>query len=232
MGFKMNWWHRWHHPTPTPTPTPSPKPTPIPPAPVAPASYKQTYTHDFTTGGVGDWATWGNVIGAPVTSVSADGLAITVTEANQGALYTSSDAVVPPSSFIQAKVFLPGTATGEIGNWPAFWAIVAPGVPAAGEIDLVEGLGGQCAYHVHPSGDGGNYPNSSPDWHTFSALWEAGEVTFWLDNVQAAVEALTTTVPLSLKFMNQSVGAPPVWYGGPALYPATVVLANVTVWSL
>lgn len=201
--------------------------------PAAPEGWLSSYSHDFTTQGMGDWGDGDTVTGSPLISNNpkTGGLGVTVTGPNQSGLFTAYNSSVEPNSFIQAQMYLPGTPDGKVANWPAFWAIVEPGVPTAGEIDLVEGLGGGASFHVHPSGQGGSFRGSFTGWHTFSALWTKGEVIFWYDAIQMDVLSLTTTKPLGLKYMNQSIGAPPTWYGGPAMYPATTHLSHVGVWT-
>jgi hypothetical protein len=201
--------------------------------PSPPPGYVQTYSHDFTTQGLGNWGDGNTVIGSPLVACDKNsaGLAVTVTGPNQAGLFTGYDTSITPGSLIQAQMYLPSTSDGLIANWPAFWAIVEPGLPAEGEIDLVEGLGGGASFHIHPSGDGGSFRGSFAGWHTFSALWSKGEVIFWYDAIQMDVLPLPTTKPLGLKYMNQSIGAPPKWYGGPAMYPATTHLSHVKVWS-
>lgn len=207
--------------------------------PAPPVGYTQTYTHDFTTEGAGDWMPW-NITGSPVItdSPATGGLGITLTGPDQCVIFTSEDAVVPPNSFIQAQMYLP-SANGQISNWPALWAIYVDGndtIRANGEIDLVEGLGGGASFHVHDAaninGIGGSFQGSFTGWHTFSALWEEDLVTFWYDAILMGTLPLMTTYPLVLKYMNQSVGAVSPWYGGPAVYPATTHLSHVSVWTL
>jgi hypothetical protein len=211
--------------------------------PSPPPGYAETYSHNFSTQGMGDWAVNPyDDYGSPVISDSArtGGLGIGLTTSRQVAEVISGDAVVMPGAFIQAQAYLPGTANGEIANWPSFFAIARPNglsTPTAGEIDLVEGLSGQACWHVHSmaGGPGGCAPvGRYSGWHTFSALWTGGVVTFWYDNAEVGSEPLATTAPLSLIFEYESAGAPysSPWYGGPALYPAADRLGHVQVWEL
>ena len=52
--------------------------------------------------------------------------------------------------YMEARIWLPGS--GEIADWPAFWAD-GQNWPTDGENDVLEGLGGQACAHFHnPAG--------------------------------------------------------------------------------
>ena len=58
--------------------------------------------------------------------------------------------------YMEARIWLPGS--GSIADWPAFWAD-GQNWPTDGEIDILEGLGGQACAHFHnPAGAPGPAP--------------------------------------------------------------------------
>lgn len=72
-------------------------------------------------------------------------------------------------------------------------------------------------------------------WHTFTALWQSNKVTFWYDSTLMGSETLRTTAAQQLVFDDASAGSSfgsscPSCFG-PALYPSTVYLNWVQVWS-
>jgi len=50
--------------------------------------------------------------------------------------------------YFEARMYLPPASDGSIANWPAFWTV---GPSNTGEVDTVEGLGGQACFHFHSS---------------------------------------------------------------------------------
>jgi beta-glucanase (GH16 family) len=130
---------------------------------------------------------------------------------------------------MEARIYMPA-AGGKIANWPAFWAN-GQNWPADGELDVMEGLGGQAAYHFHNTSGG---PGSSAKgsyaggWHTFAASWQPGSVTYYYDG--KAVGKLTngiTSSPMYL-ILNNAVSSQ---YGGPTSAPATMKTDYVRVWQ-
>jgi beta-glucanase (GH16 family) len=83
--------------------------------------------------------------------------------------------------YMEARIWLPGS--GSIADWPAFWAD-GQNWPTDGEIDILEGLGGQACAHFHnPAGGPGACAsgNFAGGWHTFAADWEPGSITYYYD---------------------------------------------------
>jgi len=129
--------------------------------------------------------------------------------------------------YMQASIWLPPTAGGAIADWPAFWAD-GQNWPADGEIDVLEGLGGQACAHFHdPAGaEGTCAPGAfAGGWHTFGANWEPGSVTYYYDGVKVWTDTSgITSVPMYL-ILNLAI-AP----GQPAA-AASMGVAYVRVWQ-
>ncbi|RKP54352.1 glycosyl hydrolase family protein [Cohnella endophytica] len=129
----------------------------------------------------------------------------------------------------EARIYLPASSTGVIANWPAFWAD-GQNWPTDGEMDIMEGLGGQAAYHfISSSGNpGASVSGDYTGWHTFGADWEPGIVKYYYDGV--LVGTLTsgiTSTPMYL-ILDYAVGTP---YGGPTVIPNTMKVDYVRVWQ-
>ena len=102
--------------------------------------------------------------------------------------------------------------------------------PEDGEIDVMEGLGGWAAYHLHfgSSGEGadavGAAVNSTPGTHTYGILWTTTGVTFIYDGQQEQTLNESLTSPEYL-LMENSLGS------GPYQIPSTVQVRYVRVWQ-
>src|SRR5581483_7553802 len=129
--------------------------------------------------------------------------------------------------YFEAKVYLPSSG-GEIANWPGFW-LDGQNWPTDGELDVVEGLGGQAAYHFHsPSGGPGSAVSGDyTGWHTFGADWEPGKVDYYYDN--QLVGTITTGITNSPMYLilNNGMGT----WGGPQMVPADMQVDWVHVYS-
>jgi beta-glucanase (GH16 family) len=138
--------------------------------------------------------------------------------------------------FIEARVYLPAAANGDIADWPAFWADGADGNwPTSGEIDILEGLGGQACYHFHygtsndPQGPGACVNGTfTGGWHTFAADWEPGIITYYYDGVD--VGALTEGITADPMYLILDLSLDHV-YGGTIITPSTMRVAYVRVWQ-
>lgn len=127
----------------------------------------------------------------------------------------------------EARIYTPLDASGNIGNWPAFW-LDGQNWPVDGEIDVLEGLGGKPSWNLHtphdPSGNG-SWPLKA-GWHTYSVWWEAGDVTFYFDGNNVGRVAYDRNSPNYL-ILNYAVGS----YGGAVMAPATMLVDYVRVWQ-
>ncbi|WP_052390875.1 glycoside hydrolase family 16 protein [Streptomyces sp. NRRL B-24484] len=99
----------------------------------------------------------------------------------------------------EARIYLPGSG-GKISNWPAFWTD-GQSWPTDGEMDVMEGLGGQACYHYHsPSGGPGSCaPGDYTGWHTYGAEWAPGSVTYYYDGKK--VGQITTGITSSPHYL-------------------------------
>jgi beta-glucanase (GH16 family) len=105
--------------------------------------------------------------------------------------------------------------------------------PQNGEIDVMEGLGGSTAYHIHfGTGNGagtygpGGVVSPSPGTHTFGVLWTTTSVTFVYDGADVGTINESLDSPMYI-IMENSIGS----YGGPTVTPATVTVRDVRVWQ-
>jgi Ca2+-binding RTX toxin-like protein len=129
--------------------------------------------------------------------------------------------------YFEARIYLPGT-DGEIDNWPAFWTD-GENWPEDGEMDIMEGLGGDAAYHFHsPEGGPGEHVEGDyTGWHTFGAQWEPGQVSFYYDDEYVgSIETGITDSPMYL-ILNNGVGG----YGGDVSAPSDMLVDWVHVYS-
>lgn len=153
-------------------------------------------------------------------TVSGGTLNLALTASNGALVSSNPDALGAGKGYqftgpavLEARVFLPGTGS-TVNNWPAFWSD-GQSWPANGEIDVVEGLGGQTAYHVHTNAGGpGKTVNVGPGWHTFAAAWDGITMSFYYDGVNVGSEPYSTgNAPQYILFDNSSsasVGGPTV----------------------
>src|SRR5664280_2110899 len=130
--------------------------------------------------------------------------------------------------YMEARIWLPGN--GSISNWPAFWAD-GQNWPTNGEIDTLEGRGGQACTHFHNSaGDSGACAagNYSGGWHTFAADWEPGSLTFYYDGAQIWKDTSgITSAPMYL-ILNLALSSA---ITAPDTTPAAMHVDYVRVWQ-
>jgi len=127
--------------------------------------------------------------------------------------------------FMEARIWLPGTTS--VSDWPAFWAD-GQNWPTTGEIDVMEGLGGQAQAHFHYAA-GALGPLSATGtvtggWHTFAADWESGSITYYYDGINIGTfTSGVTSAPMYL-ILNLATSTNVVT-------PATMKVDYVRVWQ-
>jgi hypothetical protein len=129
--------------------------------------------------------------------------------------------------YAEARIYLPPSGS-SIANWPAWWTD-GQSWPADGEMDVMEGLGGQACFHFHSNagGPGSCASGNFSGWHTFGADWEPGSVTYYYDgqNVGSITTGITGS-PMYL-ILENSGGS----YGGPSVTPSDMEVSYVRVWQ-
>ena len=142
----------------------------------------------------------GGYLNLALIGTSGAGMGACVTTNTNGTGGSTGFAASPPAAF-EARINVQGaTSGGDVGiyNWPAFWTD-GQSWPADGEIDVLEGLDGYAAYHVHDSagGPGGNVGALGDyiGWHTFGCYRTATEVTFYYDGVEVGSESANFSEP-------------------------------------
>jgi beta-glucanase (GH16 family) len=134
--------------------------------------------------------------------------------------------------FLEARVWLPGAPWAGL-DWPGVWEVGDP-APQNGEIDLVEGLGGQACFHFHDStGDpfGGCAGGWDGGWHTFGVDWEPGAIIWFYDGVAigevTAAQANISDDPMYL-IADLALDSS---QGGPISAPQSLRIDYIRVWQ-
>ena len=132
----------------------------------------------------------------------------------------------------EAKIWVPGPAgTDTIEDWPAWW-LNGQVWPTDGELDVLEGFGGACAfYHSQNRPAPGSCTSGqwTGGWHTFAVDWEPGAITWYYDGSE--VWNVTNATPgvivrSSPMYLVLGLGT----YGGPPPTPVTMRVQYVRVW--
>lgn len=117
-----------------------------------------------------------------------NGLTLQLANSNSGAeIYTNTAYNLPVGSCCEARIWFPGPGTTpgtSIYNWPAWWTS-GPSWPAAGELDIAEGLGTLTVNYHGPGSSSyntgtvaGNWSNS---WHTYTVRRNVSSFDVWYD---------------------------------------------------
>jgi len=144
-------------------------------------------------------------------------------------IVTTSGKFAFTHGYLEARVWMPGTRS--IADWPAVWA-VGDNWPSGGELDVVEGLGGQACWHFHdPSGAPGGCSRRmfAGGWHTFGAEWRDGVVTWYYDGTR--VGAVGNGITSDPMYLVLGLDVRDASYGGPIQVPETFRIDYVRVWQ-
>lgn len=126
---------------------------------------------------------------------------------------------------------------GFIANWPAWW-LDGQTWPADGELDILEGLGGDAAFHVNSTDNEPAVGSSAPgeslsasqfadgNWHTFGLSWNETQCDFYYDGALAG--SVATHVPIAEEYLvfDNTTG----WQSGPEA-AGTMQIDWVRVWE-
>jgi beta-glucanase (GH16 family) len=169
-----------------------------------------------------------NLIAQPTQNCQLAGGPTTVNEPYDSAMITTRNKFNYTYGFLETRIWLPGATTGV--DWPGIWA-VGNNWPTDGELDLVEGLGGQACWHFHdPSGAPGGCSNATytGGWHTFGADWEPGNVTWYYDGTP--IGTTTTAITTAPMYLIADLAIDNT-YGGPTQAPATLRIDYIRIWQ-
>ncbi len=130
---------------------------------------------------------------------AAEGLQFAVTDTPVGGrphsgagINTRNLVSLTPGCWAEARLHLPGRG-GVVYDWPGFWLngydTAEKEWPQYGEIDIVEGLGGEAAWHYHwgeragvdQANLGGAVAGDHTGWHVFAAHWESDRIDIYFD---------------------------------------------------
>ena len=134
--------------------------------------------------------------------------------------------------FVEVRAWLAGNGS-TVYDWPQIW-LDGQNWPSDGEIDILEGLGGNACYHWHgpPNGTGyGGCPAGAfaGGWHTFGVDWEPGSVTYYYDGTNVgSVTNSTSQITGDPMYVILVASTSP---GSNTQTPATERFKYVRVWQ-
>lgn len=119
--------------------------------------------------------------------------------------------LLPVGSYVEARIFFPGSGTEDIYNWPAWWTYAEPW-SESGEHDIAEGLGGDMTSNYHYTANGADVPDNKSiagvwgnAFHTYGVYRKASSADIYFDGELVRSYATHDTgVPQALLF---NVGA-------------------------
>jgi hypothetical protein len=131
---------------------------------------------------------------------------------------------------LQARIYVPPYQGKLLANWPAVMTL-GQEWPQDGEDDLLEGLGGTACFHFHSpqfvdEGLGGCDRALAPGWHTVSAYWQPGNVTWYYDGVEVGEASDVTSAPMYIVLAN-TVNEK----SASVARPATMKVSWVRIWQ-
>lgn len=176
-------------------------------------------------------------------SLVEEGLQLALTAAGTGAIVSSNPwdgqhasgagyQVAPTAEYpvyIEFNGLVLPVVGSKVANWPALW-LDGQIWPVDGEIDVLEGLSGTLAYHIHYGSGGGSAQGKAVSYVTppdrVGVLWTPTSQTFFYEgvNVGATSEALTSPQYILMENSLAISGTPP------SLLPANFIVGRCTVW--
>jgi len=97
--------------------------------------------------------------------------------------------LLPVGSYVEARMFFPGSGTEDIYNWPAWWTYAEPW-SESGEHDIAEGLGGDMTSNYHYTANGADVSDNKGiagvwgnAWHTYGMYRKASSADIYFDGV-------------------------------------------------
>lgn len=135
--------------------------------------------------------------------------------------------------YAEAQLTLP-TNGSVIAQWPAWW-LDGQSWPADGEIDIMEGLSGNAAWHYHydngagAAAIGGNV-NTIPGTHIYGVNWYPGHLDFYYDGTLVA-SATNGSLSGGATISSSPMYLILLYAGGSGPVPATMVVHYVRVFQ-
>ncbi len=123
-----------------------------------------------------------------------------------GAFDTETDETWNAGVELSEQIYMPCNSSGQIDNWPAFWLDTTGSWPAGGEIDVVEGLHGDAAWHYHYLNSSGVDASvggpvsgfSGCGTNTYAVTWTTSAITYYYNGTQVGqVTPAEIGVPLA-----------------------------------
>jgi hypothetical protein len=159
---------------------------------------------------------------ANVSRVGSD-ISLTLTD-KYGSLVSTNGHFSILYGGVEVRACIPGRGD-LVYNWPAIW-LDGQNWPQDGEFDIVEGLGGSPAVHVHnsqyPDGIGKYIPGKYTGCNNFGLWWSPGLVEFYYNGRPVWKTKTPNNKPMYLIVENSTSGIP---------RPTTMEIQWVRAWT-
>ena len=141
--------------------------------------------------------------------------------------------------YFEAKINIEADANNNMYNWPAWWLDGQPTWPNNGELDIMEGLGGDTAsananwHGPENGGNGNNFADKhlASGWHTFAAEWSPGSVTAYYDGIKQRTYSSVSNITSSPQFMVLGLQIDGIVHGGKTKIPGQIDVDYIRVWQ-